>query len=99
VALLYDAYGREVYPDGVTHDTVRDAIQAASRADDWRLAAEIAMRYRWRDICLYCAEAPATELYQRIGGWPVCEPCKTILEPPFTDMRIYMDGLFKRDVQ
>lgn len=109
MALLYDAYGREVYSDGVTHDSIRDAIQAAARADDFQLAQDIAERYGW-NVCLYCAEAPrpAPEPWTHRGrtidmAWPFCEACKEILDPPqppdFSDVKVYMHGLLSRDVQ
>jgi hypothetical protein len=103
VALLYDAHGREIYPDGVTHDDVRDAIQAASRADDWKLAYEIACRYGWK-VCVYCAEKSPTETFNsyrgQLGGWPVCKPCKDVLDPvpDFADVKLYTHGLIKRNV-
>lgn len=105
MALLYDAYGREIYPDGVTHDAIRDAIQAAALADDWKLAYEIACRYGWKSVCIRCAEAPSTETFNshrgQLGGWPVCAPCKEILDPipDFSDVKTYAYGLFTRDVQ
>jgi hypothetical protein len=109
VAPLYDAYGCEVYSDGVTHDSIRDAIQAASRADDWRLAAEIAERYGWSNVCLYCAEATFVPEQCVIKGrvldisCPICAACKEILDPApppdFADTKIYMQGLISRDVQ
>jgi len=106
VALLYDASGREIYEGGVLHDDIRDAIQAAALADDWRLAYEIANRYGWK-VCVRCAEAPPTETFSsfsgQLGGWPVCKPCKDILNPSasglnFSDVKMYTHGLIKRSV-
>ena len=104
MALLYDAHGRELYEGGVTHDAIRDAIQAAARADDFKLAYEIAKRYGWNNVCLYCAEATPTEQFNshrgQLGGWPVCESCKAILDPipSFSDTKVYLSGLIKRNV-
>jgi hypothetical protein len=99
--LLYDANGCEVYEGGLTHDDIRDAIQAAALASDFKLAYEIVVRYGWRNICLNCASVPAEELCQEIGGWPVCTPCKEKLAPvdDFSDVRFYAQGLIRRDVQ
>lgn len=103
MALLYDALGREIYEGGVTHDAIRDAIQAAARADDFKLAYEIAKRYGW-NVCVYCAEVAPTETFnshrQQLGGWPVCKSCKEILDPlpSFSDTKVYLHGLIKRNV-
>jgi hypothetical protein len=101
VALLFDAYGREVYEGGLTHDDIRDAIQAAALADDFKLAYEIAERYGWNNVCLSCAAVfPTVADLERYGHWPVCAPCKVRLEPlNFSDTRLYMQGLISRDVQ
>jgi hypothetical protein len=101
VALLYDALGRELYEGGLTHDSIRDAIQAAARADDWKLAYEIAERYGWNNVCLHCAEtAPTAQFWAQHGHWPICKTCKEILEPAasFSDVKIMLQGLIKRSV-
>lgn len=100
VPLLYDANGREIYEGGVTHDAIRDAIQAASLADEWRIAEDIANRYGWSQICLRCAIKSATETFY--DRWRVCGTCHEALRVRdfnFSDTKLYMDGLLKRNVQ
>lgn len=96
MALLYDANGREIYEGGVTHDAVRDAIQAAALADEWQLAESIAHRYGWATVCLRCAIKEATELHH--DRWRVCGTCRADLGISFSDMKLMVDGLIKRTV-
>ena len=101
LTVLYDAHGRKVYEGGLLREDIRDAIQAAARADDFKLAYEIAERYGWNNICLNCATAfKTTEFVDRYGHWPVCAPCKEVLapEPNFSDVKTYLHGLIKRNV-
>lgn len=108
MALRYDANDRSIYPDGVTHDDVRDAMQAAALADDLQLSDEIARRNGWDSVCRKCAVEPATTTFELrtavhdeilLEDIPVCDVCKEILAPSFADIKIYMRGLITRDVQ
>jgi len=106
--VLYDAYGRVLYEGGLSREDIRDAIQAAALADDWRLADEIATRYGWDDICRKCAIEPATTgiTVERIqvqdstvvSEAAVCGACEEQLRPKFSEMRSYMHGLIHRTV-
>jgi hypothetical protein len=62
--MLYDAHGREVYEGGLLHEDVRDAIQAAARADNFKLAYELAERYGWNNICMNCAEGRGISVHR-----------------------------------
>lgn len=95
VALLYDANGCEIYEGGVTHDAIRDAIQAAALADEWSTAQEIADRYGWASICLRCAIKSATDAHD---GWRVCGTCQAQLGISFSDTKVYLSGLIRRNV-
>lgn len=109
MALLYDAYGREIYEGGVTGDAIRDAIQAAALANDYHLANEIAERYGWDNICRKCAielvagriavfqnRVHDEEIWEEV---PVCKACEEALQPKFSGMKSYLHGLLHRDVQ
>lgn len=103
VALLYDAYGREIR-DGVLKDDIIAAIQAAGLADEFETAQAIANEQGWTGLCLRCAiKAATTEHYNRHGGpWRVCITCFHELETRDTNTsgaKIYMQGLISRDVQ
>ncbi len=103
VALLYDANGREIR-DGVAHDDVVAAIQAAAIAEEWSTAQEIADRHGMTGICLCCAIKNATTMhYDRYGApWRICITCDQQLaerSPSFADTKLYTHGLMKRDVQ
>lgn len=101
--LLYDANGDEIFEGGVTRNDIVAAIQAAALAGEFNTAQEIADRHGWKGICLCCAIKNATEAhYDRdaiIRG--VCVTCFHDLNPSpnFADVRSYMYGLIKRDVQ
>jgi len=99
-ALLYDSLGREVYEGGLTHEDVRDAIQAAALANDFQLAHDIAERHGWRNCCLSCASpALSTANYVNAqGSWRVCTACDDKLRPRFSDAKMMLNGLIKRDV-
>lgn len=100
MALLYDANGREIYEGGITREAIRDAIQAASLADEWRTAEDIANRYGWANVCLRCAIKNATETFY--DRWRVCGTCHAQLrvrDINFSDTKLMLDGLLKRSVQ
>lgn len=103
MALLYDANGREIR-DGVAHDDVVAAIQAAAIAEEWSTAQEIADRHSMTSVCLSCAIKNATTAhYDRYGvPWRVCVTCYRQLAERnvnFSDTKLYTHGLMKRDVQ
>jgi len=102
---LYDAAGKPIYSGGVTHDDIVAAIQAAALADEFETAKEIADRHDLTSICLNCALKSATTAYEDSHGTQrrVCITCFHQLEarrpPSFSDMKMYVHGLLKRDVQ
>lgn len=101
MAFLYDANGRELLEGGVSQDSVRDAIQAAALADEFGTAEEIADRHGLKGVCLKCAIKNATTAhYDRDNIFRrVCITCFHELQPGDGTMRMYMDGLRRRDVQ
>jgi len=99
---LYDAYGRPVYPGGITVDDVHEAIRAALLADDRDLAHEIATRY---DIeqCVFCGdpEPTLTQLPQWGCTKMLCDRCVALATAARSgaDLHLYLNGLIRRDVQ
>jgi uncharacterized paraquat-inducible protein A len=104
VALLYDANGCEIR-DGIAHADIVAAIQAAALADEFQTAEEIADRHGLKSVCLKCAIKNATTAhYDRdLIIRRVCITCYHALElrqpQSFSDMKMMLDGVIKRDVQ
>ena len=103
MAFLYDANGKELFEGGATKDAVRDAIQAAALADEFGTAEEIADRHGLRGICLKCAIKNATTAHYDRDSIirRVCITCFHELNPQSDtlDTVVYLQGLFRRDVQ
>jgi len=79
----------EGYDDGTHEAEIREAIQAASYADDWALAYEFVQRYGL-SACLRCgvdvSQRPTWRLH-RLGikdNWgEICGSCAVILREDF----------------
>lgn len=104
MALLYDAYGQEVYAGGVTRDAIREAVEAAVLAAEWQIATDIVDRYDLHGVCVACVSAPATTYIsdtKSASRWRVCEPCEEKHRPVgigFGDVQIMLHGLISRTV-
>ncbi len=107
MALLYDAHGREIQ-DGVVKDDIIAAIQAAAIANEFGVAQEIADRHGWTGLCLCCAIKSATTAHYDRDNIirRVCITCFHELNDGaaqtsgnFASMKMYTNGLIKRDVQ
>lgn len=73
------------FDDGTSEADIREAIQAAALAEDWKLANEIATRYGL-SACLRCgadvAERPTWRLYRLgfNGNWgEICGTCAAVI--------------------
>lgn len=104
MALLYDAYGQEVYEGGVTRDAIRAAAEAAVLADEWQTATDLVNHYGLHGVCVACVRALATTFRsdtKRDARWRVCDECEEKYRPVgpvFSDVKVMLHGLIKRNV-